>query len=124
MPFTMLFEYPDPVVAAYMERAARLSAGERELLDPILRNMNPLLLPWALLHNLRARFHFARVMRRSLMGCQDPVARARYSTFLKGLALDGWKWGAIGQVALALFAVRLRTQSSARAYDRFLGRVL
>ena len=124
MPITVVFEYPDPIVATYMERAARLTAGDRKLLDPVVRNINPFLLPWALVHNLRARFHCAKAIRRSLMGCQDPVVRARYGTFYKGLALDGWKWGAIGLVALGLFAVRLRTQSSARAYDRLLGTVL
>ena len=121
---TLPFEFPDPVVTAYMEHVARLSAGDRKLLDLVVRDGHPLLFPWVWAHNLRARFTCAQLLRRSVAGCRDAVARARYGAFYRQLFLDEWKWGAAGRVAVGLLAVRMRTQTGARLFDQAMGQVL
>jgi hypothetical protein len=123
-----LFEYPDTVVATYLDRVARLPVADRELLDQVVREYGlfvpPHSLPFVWLHNLRVRINCFKFIRRSVMGCRDSVIRDHYSRFYQQLFTADWPSGAVGRVALGLFGVRMRTDDGARMYDLAVGHLL
>jgi hypothetical protein len=124
----MPLEFPDPVVARYLERIAELPVADRKLLDFSVRDYGarvPIhLLPFFWLHNVQIRLRCFVFIRRSVMACTDRPARQRYQQFYRELFLAEWPAGAVGRVAVGLMAVRGREHGTSRVFEVAVGRVL
>ena len=124
-----VFEFPDPIVSAFLTRVRALSMNERASVEMHPRNM----LSGALLRDIPAvLFGVAKLyvimaisIRTSTSGCPDPEAQKEYERFWRELASRGWSPLGRARVAWTLQAIRLRAQPAThRMYSRGLARIV
>jgi hypothetical protein len=117
-----IVEFPDPVVANYMERVLHLAPAARRHLDVHIREAmlqgawitHPSLLVMSPIVWLRSMLFIRGAIRTA-----DIAAEIEYRSFFAALRRQGWTIAGRGRVALGLILVRLRAanpEGALRAY--------
>jgi hypothetical protein len=117
-----IVEFPDAVVANYMERVRHLAPAARRQLDVRIRQAmlygawitHPQLLlmsPWVLFRSL--------LFIRAAIRTSDIAAEVEYRTFFDDLRRQDWTVAGRGRVALGLVILRLRGVNPQGAFQAY-----
>jgi hypothetical protein len=116
MPGPPLYEFPDPVVAAYLDQVRALPERQFATLnqlpdEPLVRLRRPatwVLIPIAVWMGLASRWRRWMTHRIAEAGCRDSDALREYRLLWAQLAHRGWHPVGESRVTLALYVLRWR----------------
>jgi hypothetical protein len=123
----LYFDYPDPVIASYLQRASALGIGrnpQASLLE-MMEGDNTFSI-----RVLRSVLRISQsasawwLVRSTTRHVSDKAARVAYRALFTKLRRKGWDWSSIQPVALGLTSLRVRETSAAsarRVYERAMG---